>query len=364
MEYRAIAVPTQALEDSDLEVGRIYLFDAPNCPDEYCGEWVCIDGASDNLCRDTVANPDDCGDCEEYDGSLAEPYELEPNPTQSFWNKFTETETNDCCDIICPTICDDFGTPVDCIGGTDGCGIDSCFNSSLIQYQLDVGVNTSNASADSNAGPTCGITTYTTSADTEFIGSWSGTTNSRPNCPDDVLMIGLIYKVNFTTSPWRCDEFLDTVGNCGGWCTSTEGNAPPNDQYSYARFVITVGPCGSYTAINYGNVPPQYANEAIPGYVAAIAALETWDDVTNGCGFGLNPTVPDRNAGAITNTLNSSSYIGWGGDGICLDWESQRPFRPMLDCSGGQTVAGSTVMGEVDWSIRVRLSLPNRPDPC
>ena len=360
-----MAVPTQALEDSDLEVGKIYLFDAPNCPDVYCGEWVCIDGASDNLCRDTVANPDDCGDCEEYDGSLAEPYELEPNPTQVFWDKFTETETDDCCDIICPTICDDFGTPVDCYNPFDpiGCAEDGCYNAGLLQYQLDVGVGTSNASATRSGSQDCASVTYTTSADTEFIGSWSGTTNSRTNCPDDVLVIGVIYKINWSTSPWRCDEFLDDTPSCAGICLQSEGNTPPNDQYSYFIFTVEVGPCGSYTDIDVGQFSSSsYASAAIPGFIAARDALQSWDDVTNGCGFGLNPGLPNVNAGSATTNLNSSSYIGWGGDAICLDRESQKPFKAMLDCSGGVTTASTS--GEIDWSIRVRLSLPNRPDPC
>ncbi len=359
-----MAVPTQALVDSDLEVGKVYLFDAPNCPDVYCGEWVCIDGVNDdNLCRDTAADPDDCGDCAQYDGSLAEPYELEPSPSQAFWNLFTETETNDCCDIICPTICDDFGTPVDCYDPFGSDCAEACFNAGLIQYQLDVGTASTPATTVRTVGGNCGDRTITTTADTEFIGSWSGTAPSRAGCQDDVLLIGVIYRINFTTTPWDCDEFLDTTGACGGWCVEAEGNPPPNNQYDYFAFVIEVGPCGSTTSISVPGVGNPYASVAIPGYVAAYNALQEWDDVTNGCGFGLNPSMPNENT-ASSQTTTFTHGIGWGGDAICLDRDSKTFFKAMVDCTGGTTQGSTQVLGELDWSIRLRLSLPNRPDPC
>lgn len=365
MEYRAVAVTTQELEDSDLEVGKIYLFDAPNCPDEYCGEWVCIDGADDNLCRDTPADPDDCGDCAEYDGSLEEPYELEPNPSQAFWNLFTETESNDCCDIICPTICDDFGTPVQCFDpfDPDGCPVDACYDASLLQYQVSVGASTSNASKlKTFSAPGCPDVTVTTSATTQIVGSWSGLAKSRAQCPnDDVLLIGLIYLIEYTTTPWDCDKYLDLNPCSGGWCTQAEGNPPPNTQYDYKTFILEVGPCGLTTGVS-SDLNNQYLNAAIPGYVAAYNALQSWNDITNGCGIQLNPGIPT--AGSGSGTLFNVG-IGWGGDAVCLDLSSQQPFNAMDECvTSGSTVGGSVVQGEIDWSVRLRLTLPNRPNPC
>jgi len=366
LEYRAPALLLVDLQNSGMVESKVYRYSPTLECDPYCGQWVCINDAVDNLCR-PGASP--CPDCAVWDNTLDEPFRrVMTTEVPSFPAKFTEVD--DCCDADCPTDCG-FGSPVICSDPFDPATCpEPCFNANLIQYNVSLGLSSTPGSRDLTGSTYCGAQTVTTTASPSIVSVVSGTYNSRANCQDDTLVIGIKVKVTFSTSPWGCDTGLITDPNtCTGWCADFDddpNDRPTNDQYSHLYYEIVIYNCGQAVLGTMKTANPPGVNPATCSAIPAWCVRDTpWDETTGNCGYAPGtyaPQVPPLVSGTPTYASNG---IGWGGNAICLTEQrtfSFLPQTPQLCVFGGSTTNNQP--GTVDFDLSLRLSMPQKPNPC
>lgn len=353
-QNRSIRIPavlTADLEDSDLEEGQVYLYDPTLECETYCGRWSCIDDvAATDLCRDSPADPDNCPPCSTTWG---DPYRLVNSieVAAGFFDDFEEMD-NGCCDLDCPSVCDDYGTPL----GSD-CA--TCYDpATQLGFQLSYSFTNTPASR-LITGLNCGTgNNLTTSAAISTLGGWSGV---HPTT-DDHYIVALL-RFNLTTSPWYCTNLITTAGACGGWCADVDSDptdAPTNTQYRDMYLIVKTvcgGPPQAGVKLDVQTVLPSAVTAAIPALSGVTQTLWASGD----CGENLNLVVPNFTNGNFSPVPVVSSSIGWGGNALCLDETMAWEFPVMSECV--DTTLPETG-GECELRVRVALSLPNRPGTC
>ncbi len=349
VSLRQPAVLTASLEASDLSQGVTYLYSPTLECEPYCGTWQCLtEMTEDDLCRDSPADPDNCPDC---DTDWTDPYRL-VNQTEVDTGFFDDFEAMDsCCDLDCPTVCDNYGTPLgsDCF---------SCYDAETqLSYQLDYSFTNIPSERDIQNQADCPSGTVSTSASMTTLGGWSGV-----NPTTGVLYIVALLRFNLTTTPWHCDNLLGE--GCGGWCFEgdpTPGDRPVNTQYRDMYLIVDVG-CSAAPNAGYDRTPegvlPSNVTQAIPELAGVTQALWTSGD----CGIGgFVPQAPIFSNENFSVTPDVSASMGWGGNALCLDETVTWKFNVMNECT---PTIGATTGGDCSLRVRVALSLPNRPGDC
>ena len=365
LDYRAPAILLVDLQNSTMLESKVYYYSPTLECDPYCGQWVCIEDAVDNLCR-PPASP--CPDCSVWDNTLEEPFRrVTTTELPGFLAKFSEVD--DCCDPVCPTDCG-FGSPVICFDPfvPQSCA-EPCFNANLIQYNVSLGLSSTAGTQSMGGSQYCGPITITTSASPTIEAIYSGTYASRSNCQDDTLVLGIKVKVSFSTNPWGCDTGLITdINTCTGWCASFDpdpNDRPSNDQFKYLYYQIVIADCGqSITAGIIGPNPPGVGSSICSAIPAWCVRDQEWDETTGSCGYAQPFAVgtPQLVASTPTQVRNG---IGWGGNAVCLTDQRSWSFIPSVQL--GCVFNGSTttnVRGAVNFDLSLRLSMPQKPNPC
>lgn len=377
LDYRAPAMLKTDFDNAGLDVEKVYLWEDDEDCDDYCGRWICVSDAADNLCRYAAGQADDCPECETFDpdNPLFAPFEKVLTSEVSTWVQ-NLTEVDGCCDLQCPTVCDDLGTDVQCSGYRAngepqqfGPCPEPCYDASLIQYQLSFNTPTTSSASGTVTSAVCTNFNATTTASVSVESTYVVTvpsTSTQCSAFDTKLAFAVVVRIDYTTTPWSCGNDLD--GTCGGQCSSTNDPDPSdyaqNDMYAYRLFIIEV-PCGSLPTVDTG-LGLSYACNTLGITQLCNYAFPDWDtdgSGANDCG-GVFTSQMSISGSCTQPWLGYSTReaIGWGGDAVCLEWEQTCSYGVPTQCYGGNFT--NQVQGEWKAQITLRLSMPDRPIPC
>lgn len=377
LDYRAPAMLKTDFDNAGLDVEKVYLWEDDEDCDDYCGRWICVSDAADNLCRYAAGQADDCPECETFDPAnpLFAPFEKVLSSEVSTWVQ-NLTEVDGCCDLQCPTVCDDLGTAIQC-NGYDGNGNpqqfgscpEPCFDASLIQYQLSFNATAVSSATRSYTSSSCGNFTATTTATPSVQSTYVVTVPSTFNaCSafDVKLAIAVVVRIDWNTTPWDCGN--DVLAGCGGQCANDEpdpSDYAANDMYTYQLYLIEV-PCGGLPTVDTG-LGLSYACNTLGISQLCNYSFPDWDTDGSGANDCGGIGVPSGVTISGSATPDSQGYttresIGWGGDAICLEWEKTFSFGVANACFPG--TGGAVTQGEWKATVALRLSMPDRPIPC
>lgn len=341
VEVLPVVLTVAQFAASGFSENTVYLYDAsPDDCDDFCGQWICTNSADaeDALC---YSDSNDCPACEEWGGTEPPPpwRAIRPSEEAAFYARFTEMDDGGCCDQRCPFVDCGFGQiiPTDCA---------VCYDPALLSWAVDFNwEQTQQAECDlayreNNSGDECTLSgaLRTVQCDVSIY-------NITPVISGTDLTLCIELQYLFTknmTDDCGVYDFSDT-GGCEEPCAPSDpGTDVPGTQWVWYGGASVTIPCMAFVS-----TPT----------VGACSGTTTGVDSTM-CGGLFNLPSPSF----TTNSVNSISPIGWGGNAEIyvrergVSWGAG--VGACLPCGTGGTSGAGT------WTLRLSASLPDRPEDC